>query len=315
MPSDSSTVSDGDALMADLDKIFGNEQLDEHAREYALPIDAFVVKVLDPRDDRAQAEDFKHAKMKEVNGLKGRGLWKKIKRTDRTEDGITIGGRFILSLKNYGTPAEQAKVRYVAQEYNDRDQPYIVHDMATLRASSIRLILSTAAYHGLRLFSHDVTQAYLQSKYELSRQIYIQPKKEDMYLFGLQDGELLHLIKPLYGICEAGDYWGVTIEEHLTNDLKMIPVPGDSALYVKSKDDEVIGVTGSYVDDSLNAGRAKFVKMTDATLQKFESKERVFDTFDFYGAQVDTISDGNFKLSQRYYIRNLSYIEKDSSFE
>lgn len=98
--------------------------------------------------------------------------------------------------------------------------------MATLRASLIRLILSTAAYHGFRLFSHDVKQAYLQSKYERSRQIYIQTEKEDMHLFELQDDELLHFIKPLYGICEAGNYWGVTIKEHHINDLKIIPVPG-----------------------------------------------------------------------------------------
>lgn len=67
--------------------------------------------------------------------------------------------------------------------------------------------------------------------------------------------------------------------------------------------------------NSLNAGRAKFVKIADATRQKFESKEKVFDTFDFYEAQVATIFDGNFKLSQRYYIRNLSYIEEDTLFE
>lgn len=111
VPSDFSAVSDGYALMADLDRILGNEQLDERAREYALPIDAFVVKVLNLRDDRDQAEDFKHAKVKEVNGLKGRGLWKKIKRTDRTEDGITIGGRFKLSLKTMGL--WRNRLRYV----------------------------------------------------------------------------------------------------------------------------------------------------------------------------------------------------------
>lgn len=188
----------------------------------------------------------------EVDGIKALKLWRKIKRTETDKDGIIVGGRLILTLKNYGTPGEMAKVRYVAQGYNFKEKSYNVHDMATLRAASIRLILSTSAYHRFRLFSHDFTQTYLQSKYELSRNIYIQSKEEDLQLFNVQKEELLQLTKPLHVVYETGYYWGITIDEHLIKDYKFLPAPGDSALHVRIEDGKLIGVTGSYVDASFN---------------------------------------------------------------
>lgn len=53
-----------------------------------------------------------------------------------------IGGRFILTLKNYGTPSKISKVSYMPQEFNENDQSYIVYHTAALRATSIHLILS-----------------------------------------------------------------------------------------------------------------------------------------------------------------------------
>lgn len=63
-------------------------------------------------------------------------------------------------LKNVCTQEEKAKVQFAAKGYKDGDKPYIVHDTATSRSSCIRLILSLTALCKLRLFSHDVTQAY-----------------------------------------------------------------------------------------------------------------------------------------------------------
>lgn len=84
---------------------------------------------------------------------------------------------------------------------------------------------------GFRLFSHDVTQAYLQSKSNLTRKVFIRPKRKDMDVLGLRSGEIFELVWPLYGICDAGDYWGETMTTHLINDLCMRQTHGDAALY------------------------------------------------------------------------------------
>lgn len=145
-------------------------------------LDIHVVKIIKDNDVRVLQDDFVEAKKTELEGLKPRGLWNIVDEVDVYDGGRIISGRFILSLKNYGTPNEKAKVRFIAQGFLDRDKSYVVHDTSTLRAASIRIILSVAAIERFRIFLHDVTQAYLQSKYELSRKIYIRPKREDLHL-------------------------------------------------------------------------------------------------------------------------------------
>lgn len=156
-----------------LDEILGNPRVD--TPEDAIPIDEFVVKILPGDDARVSEPDFVKAKRKETVGLMGRKIWRIVKRGTIGPDANVMGGRFIYTLKNYGTPSEQAKERYVAQGFDDKEKPYIVHDTSTLRASSIRAILSVAGVSGFRIYSHDVTQAYLQSKYKMTRDVYIQP--------------------------------------------------------------------------------------------------------------------------------------------
>lgn len=62
--------------------------------------------------------------------------------------------------------------------------------MSALRQKSIKIILSYASIKRVRVFSHDVKQAYLQSEHELSREIYLRSKSNDLNYFNLKDGQL-----------------------------------------------------------------------------------------------------------------------------
>lgn len=199
-----------------------------------------------------------------------------------------IGGRFVLTVENEGTSDEKAKKRYIAQGYRDGDISYVAHNTSTLRASSICLILSVSDELGFHLFSHDVTQAYLQSKYKLTRKIYVQPEHEYLDIFGLKKGKLFELNKPVYGICEAGDYRDGTMNEHIVKDMQMAQVAGNTALYVKKNElGEAIGIMEAYVDDYLNSGTPENEMISEKTLKLFESKPRIYDNFDFFGAQIN----------------------------
>ena len=92
------------------------------------------------------------------------------------------------------------------------------------------MILSVASIKEFKIFSHDVTQAYLQSKDPFTKELYLLPKPCDRIYFNVNEDQVLRLLKPLYGTCDAGDYWNKTISEHTTEDLKMIPTKGCSAL-------------------------------------------------------------------------------------
>lgn len=80
-------------------------------------------------------------------------------------DGANIlSGRFVHTLKNVDTAEEEPKSRFVVQGDRDKAKAFVVHNLATLRQRSTRLLVSTAAILGLQLFADDITQAYLQSE-------------------------------------------------------------------------------------------------------------------------------------------------------
>lgn len=186
----------------------------------------------------------------------------------------------MLTIKNYQTPSKVPKARYVAQGYDDQDNKFIVHEMNTILSPSIRIILSAAACMNWKLFSHDVTQAYCQSMVKFSRKVYPRPRKEDMEIIGVKSDELLELRLPHYGLCDAGDYWGATLERHITEDLNMVSMKSDSAVYTWERSGKTVGVTGTYVDDCLNAGHESFQEHTNRMLKHVEAKPRVWESFD-----------------------------------
>lgn len=104
---------------------------------------------------------------------------------------------------NVDTPDETPKVRYDAQGYSDVHKQFTAHDLTSLHSTSTRLILTISATKSLRLFTHDVNQAYLQSKETLTRDVYLRPKVSDRHLFNVNEDELLKLDKPLYGLGDA----------------------------------------------------------------------------------------------------------------
>lgn len=125
------------------------------------------------------------------------------------------------------------------------------------------------------------------------------------------------LIKPLYGLRDAGKYWGVTLDQHLVINLGTRPVSGDSfpSLHVKRFSNTLEGVTISHVDNCLNDGTIEFEKLTELMLFKFGFKPRVYDYFEFYGTQVATIDECTVLLRQKYYALNIIYALKDCSLE
>ena len=72
--------------------------------------------------------------------------------------------------------------------------------------------------------------------------------------FELDPSQCLQLLKPLYGLCESGDLWHRTLDEHHKRILGMTPKKFDPALYTWIKEGFVRGLSGTYVDDLLRAG-------------------------------------------------------------
>ena len=79
-----------------------------------------LTEALKPGDPRGDSPDFKHPKRVEIEGLKKRKTWRVVRKCDIPEIANVLGGRFTLAIKNFGTPKEIPKAKYIAQGHRDR---------------------------------------------------------------------------------------------------------------------------------------------------------------------------------------------------
>lgn len=91
--------------------------------------------------------------------------------------------------------------------------------------------------------------------------------------FVLKEDQALRLKKPLYGTGDGGDYWGMTLDDHVKNGLGLKATACDPSLYaitsLSGRDDDLEGSLGAYVDDHLQAGNKAFQELTNNTVEKF----------------------------------------------
>ena len=68
------------------------------------------------------------------------------------------------------------------------------------------------------MWSADIKLVYLQSSEPLQRRVFIKNKAPELEL---EPVGRLELLRPLYGVADAGDLWHTTLYKHLREDLGM----------------------------------------------------------------------------------------------
>lgn len=158
---------------------------------------------------------FDGPKTKDILGLLEKGTFKFVHKYDVEDDAIILGGIFVLAIKNVDTNNPTYKARFVVQGHAVLEKDYLVHSANTIRQHYVRTLVSISAISVFRVWPQDVSQAYLQAGDKLNSNVYINTPME------LQMGtyKLLKLVKPLYGLTNAGSYWHRTLLRNLPNYL------------------------------------------------------------------------------------------------
>jgi hypothetical protein len=114
-------------------------------------------------------------------------------------------------------------------------------------------------------------------------------------------GTIMVVIRPLYGIAEAGAYWWSTYFKHHTERLGMKTTTYDPCLLVTIANSGLFGLVAVQTDDTLDLNDSAFAEKK-ARECVFLSKERqdfaVLKFFDFNGGIV-TLKDLILRLKQK----------------
>jgi hypothetical protein len=104
----------------------------------------------------------------------------------------------------------------------------------------------------------------------------------------LGKNEFLQLLLPLYGLAESGDYWGETITDHHLLELQFVQSPIDLALFFKRMGNNLLEISGAYVDDLLRAAPSEYRQsMVQSLRDRFDCKESLSSSMTFTGLEID----------------------------
>ena len=270
-----------------------------------------MTEVIKDNDPRAKSPEMKSAISSEVRDLLKRGTFKVLLKEELPDGANALTARFVLAIKSNADGKIKYKARYVIGGHRDRLKPFLVHGAQSLQASSARLLLALAAMLDFDVWSCDVKLAYLQSSEPLTRRVFISNPAPE---FELHPNECFELLRPLYGLSDAGDLWHQTLNAHLVNELQFTPTKADPSLYLAHDNDTLIGLNGSYVDDLLRAGTPTFRKTCSETLKRFETSGDEHPPFTFAGFNIAKRTDVPYAIDQLFYLKKLEELDQSSSF-
>ncbi|KAI1001416.1 hypothetical protein K3495_g6784 [Podosphaera aphanis] len=264
-----------------------------------------------------EEDQFKESRRKEINGLLEKGVFEVVQGCIVPAGTRIFNSRFVDEVKFKGTDKAFEKSRLVVQAYNDHGKDFVLTQSPTIQRVSQRLIVCMAScIPDTNLYLRDISQAYVQSTTKLNRDFYIRPPPELKAELGLEEKVLLKVVKPLYGVPEAGNHWFRTYHNHHTKELFMTQSTFDSCL-LRCHKAGLLGILGLQIDDTLFLANDRFANEEQIKLKeaKFPAKERHKLTEDqplnFNGCTISLDADKNIlRLTQEHQCNSLTLISE-----
>nr|ABG66099.1 retrotransposon protein, putative, Ty1-copia subclass [Oryza sativa Japonica Group] len=158
------------------------------------------------------ADYWKKAVRSEMDSIITNGTWEV---TERPYGCKPVGCKWVFKkkLRPDGT-IEKYKARLVAKGYTQKEgEDFFDTYSPVARLTTIRVLLSLAASHGLLVHQMDVKTAFLNG--ELDEKIYMD--QPDAFVVEGQEGKVCKLLKSLYGLKQAPKQWHEKFDKTLTS--------------------------------------------------------------------------------------------------
>nr|ASR75387.1 retrotransposon protein [Oryza barthii] len=193
------------------------------------------------------ADYWKEAVRSEMDSIIANGTWEV---TERPYGCKPVGCKWVFKkkLRPDGT-IEKYKARLVAKGYTQKEgEDFFDTYSPVARLTTIRVLLSLAASHGLLVHQMDVKTAFLNG--ELDEEIYMD--QPDGFVVEGQEGKVCKLLKSLYGLKQAPKQWHEKFDKTLTSAGFAVN-EADKCVYYRHGGGEGV-ILCLYVDDILIFG-------------------------------------------------------------
>ncbi len=160
--------------------------------------------------------------------------------------------RFVNEIKHSRTDKAFEKFRLVIQAFKDQNKNLVLTQSSIIQRISQRLIMCLVVIFSqlMNLYLRDITQTYVQSRFNLNRNFYVQSSSELIKLMKIFIDCILKVIKFLYEVSEIDDHWFKTYHDHHIDKLDMIQFTYDSCLlYIINR--TCINIVSMQTDDTL----------------------------------------------------------------
>ena len=110
------------------------------------------------------------------------------------------------------------KARLVAKGFTQKEEDFFDTYSHVARLTTIRVLISLDASHGLLIHQMDVKKTFLNE--ELDEEIYMQ--QLDVFVVNIQERKVWKLLEYLYGLIQAPKLWHEKFNKTLTSDVFVI---------------------------------------------------------------------------------------------
>jgi hypothetical protein len=166
---------------------------------------------------------FRRAQEIEWRDLRAKGVFRKTEKTKATADGEVLPLMWVFTYKTDGDGyLSRFKARLVVR--GDLQAPLDNTYAATLAIRNFRALIAIANYFDLELKQYDVPTAFLNAN--INRTLYAETPEA----FRHTEGEIMHVLRALYGLKESPALWYDELRRQLVK-LGLKPVEGFPCLY------------------------------------------------------------------------------------
>jgi hypothetical protein len=173
---------------------------------------------------------FIASRQQEIAELLEKNVFLSVNKADVLSDVRIFSFRFVNEIKHSSIDKAFEKFRLVVQTFKNQNKTFVLTQSSIIQRVSQRLIICLAVTLQIKLYLRNIIQIYVQSRFNLNRDFYVQSSSKLIKLMKIFNDCILKVIKSLYDVSKADNHWFKTYHDHYIDKIKMTQFTYDSCL-------------------------------------------------------------------------------------